>query len=84
MPGRTMLSKVPAPPLPAILTALRSSSLGQPVVTNGLPLSKIHHGAFDPKLIGIDPDFRIHLSEGCSNCTMASPSNSGSKRWPVH
>jgi putative restriction endonuclease len=41
-----MLSKVPAPPLPAILTALRSSSLGQPVVTNGLPLSKIHHGAF--------------------------------------
>jgi putative restriction endonuclease len=38
--------------------------LGQPVVTNGLPLSKIHHAAFDANLIGIDPDFRIHISEG--------------------
>lgn len=37
-------------------------SLGQPVVQNGLPLSKIHHGAFDADLIGIDPDFRIHVA----------------------
>ena len=34
----------------------------QPVVTNGLPLSKIHHAAFDAHLIGIDPDYRVHVS----------------------
>lgn len=36
--------------------------LGQPVVPNGIPLSKIHHAAFDAHLIGIDPDFRMHVS----------------------
>ena len=33
--------------------------LGQPVISNGLPLTKLHHAAFDAQLIGIDPDFRI-------------------------
>lgn len=37
--------------------------LGQPVTSNGLPLTKIHHAAFDAHLIGIDPDFRIHVSD---------------------
>jgi putative restriction endonuclease len=37
--------------------------LGQPIVSNGLPLTKIHHAAFDANLIGIDPDFRIHVSD---------------------
>src|SRR5260370_524198 len=37
--------------------------LGQPIVSNGLPLTKIHHAAFDAHLIGIDPDFRIHVSD---------------------
>ena len=32
---------------------------GQPVVPNGLPLSKIHHAAFDANLIGVDPDARV-------------------------
>ena len=32
-------------------------------MTNGLPLSKIHHAAFDAHLIGIDPDYRLHVSE---------------------
>jgi putative restriction endonuclease len=36
---------------------------GQPVIQNGIPLSKIHHAAFDAHLIGIDPDFRVHVSE---------------------
>jgi putative restriction endonuclease len=36
---------------------------GQPVVHNGIPLSKIHHAAFDTQLIGIDPDCKIHVSE---------------------
>ena len=25
-------------------------------------MSKIHHAAFDPHLIGIDPDYRLHVS----------------------
>jgi putative restriction endonuclease len=37
--------------------------LGQPVVSNGLPLTKLHHAAFDAHLIGIDSDFRIHVSD---------------------
>jgi putative restriction endonuclease len=37
--------------------------LGQPVVANGIALSKIHHAAFDNHLIGIDPDGRGHVSE---------------------
>lgn len=36
---------------------------GIPIVPNGLPLSKIHHAAFDANLIGIDPDFRVHVSD---------------------
>jgi len=36
---------------------------GQPIVPNGLPLSKVHHAAFDANLIGIDPDFQIHVSD---------------------
>jgi len=36
---------------------------GHPVVPNGIPLSKIHHAAFDAQLIGIDPDCRIHVSD---------------------
>ena len=36
---------------------------GQPVVPNGIPLSKIHHAAFDAQLIGIDPDYRVHVSD---------------------
>jgi putative restriction endonuclease len=37
--------------------------LGQPVVANGIALSKVHHAAFDNHLIGIDPDGRVHVSE---------------------
>jgi putative restriction endonuclease len=32
------------------------------VVPNGIPLSKIHHAAFDAHLIGIDPSYRLHVS----------------------
>jgi putative restriction endonuclease len=40
--------------------------VGQPVISNGLPLSKIHHAAFDAHLIGIDPDFRVHVFEAAA------------------
>ncbi|SFO12170.1 hypothetical protein [Nitrosospira briensis] len=29
----------------------------------GIPLSKIHHAAFDAHLININPDYRLHVSE---------------------
>lgn len=34
---------------------------GEPLVTNGLGLCKIHHSAFDTNIIGIDPDARVHV-----------------------
>jgi putative restriction endonuclease len=37
--------------------------VGQPVISNGLPLTKIHDAAFDAHLIGGDPDFRVHTSD---------------------
>lgn len=36
---------------------------GQPVVVNGLPLSKLHHAAFDSHLLGVTPDYKIVVSE---------------------
>jgi hypothetical protein len=41
----------------------RRTSLWTPVVSNGLPLTKLHHAAFDAHLIGIDPDYRIHVAD---------------------
>ncbi len=34
---------------------------GLPVVTNGLSLCKIHHGAYDADLLGISPDYVVHI-----------------------
>ena len=39
-----------------------NEQFGQPVIPNGIPLSKIHHAAFDRHLIGIDPDYHLHVS----------------------
>ncbi|MGE4534337.1 HNH endonuclease [Halomonas sp.] len=32
-------------------------------VSNGISLSRLHHRAYDADLIGIDPDYRIHLND---------------------
>ena len=63
--GRCALSGLPEPLLldAAHIIADKDEQLGQPVVPNGIPLSKIHHAAFDAHLIGIDPDYRLHVSE---------------------
>ncbi len=62
--GRCALSGLPEPMLldAAHIMADAHELLGQPIVQNGLPLSKTHHAAFDAHLIGIDPDYRIHIS----------------------
>ena len=62
--GRCALSGLPEQRLldAAHIISDKDERLGQPVVPNGLPLSKIHHAAFDAHLIGIDPDYRLHVS----------------------
>jgi putative restriction endonuclease len=35
--------------------------LGDPIVPNGLCLCKIHHAAFDENIVGIDPEYTIHI-----------------------
>jgi putative restriction endonuclease len=63
--GRCAISGLPAPVLldAAHIMDDGNERYGQPIVSNGLPLSKIHHAAFDAQLIGIDPDSKIHISE---------------------
>jgi putative restriction endonuclease len=34
---------------------------GKPEVPNGLSLCKIHHGAYDANILGISPDYLIHI-----------------------
>lgn len=63
--GRCAVSGLPESLLldAAHIVADKDEQLGQPVVPNGIPLSKIHHAAFDADLIGIDSDYRLHVSE---------------------
>ena len=63
--GRCALSGLPEPMLldAAHIVSDKDEHFGQPVVPNGIPLSKIHHAAFDAHLIGIDPDYRLHVSD---------------------
>jgi putative restriction endonuclease len=53
-------------PEPALLEAAHiipdAEEGGQPDVTNGLALCRLHHGAFDADLLGIRPDGTIHIS----------------------
>src|SRR6185503_2675601 len=62
--GRCALSGLREPVLldAAHIIEDKNEPLGQPVVQNGIPLAKTHHAAFDAQLIGIDPDFKIHVS----------------------
>jgi putative restriction endonuclease len=63
--GRCALSGLPEALLldAAHIISDKDEKLGQPVVPNGIPLSKIHHAAFDAHLIGIDPDYRLHVAD---------------------
>jgi putative restriction endonuclease len=62
--GRCALSGLREPVLldAAHIIEDKNEPLGQPVVQNGIPLAKTHHAAFDAHLIGIAPDFKIHVS----------------------
>jgi putative restriction endonuclease len=62
--GRCAISNLPERRLvdAAHIIGDTDEGYGQPLVVNGLPLSKLHHAAFDANLIGIDPDYRVHVS----------------------
>jgi putative restriction endonuclease len=62
--GRCAVSGLHEPLLldAAHIVSDKDERLGQPIVPNGIPLSKIRHAAFDAHLIGIDPDYRVHVS----------------------
>jgi len=36
---------------------------GEPIVPNGLALCSIHHRAFDQQLVGVSPDYEVHVSK---------------------
>ena len=38
-----------------------SDERGQPEIPNGLSLCKIHHTAYDVGILGISPDYKVHL-----------------------
>jgi putative restriction endonuclease len=38
------------------------SPTGEPAISNGLSMCSIHHRAFDQDLVGISPDYRVHIS----------------------
>jgi putative restriction endonuclease len=63
--GRCALSGLREPLLldAAHIIEDKHEQFGQPVVQNGIPLAKTHHAAFDAHLIGIDPEFKIHVSK---------------------
>ena len=63
--GRCAFSGLPEQRLldAAHIISDKHETLGQPIVPNGLPLSKTHHAAFDAHMLGIDPDYRLHVSD---------------------
>ena len=63
--GRCAVSGLPEPRL---VEAVQIAAAGDPwpdvpAVSHGLLLSRLHRAAFDADLLGIDPDYRLHVSE---------------------
>lgn len=63
--GRCAISRLPQQQLldAAHIAADGNEQFGQPIISNGLPLSKLHHAAFDAHLIGVSPDYRVVVSD---------------------
>ena len=59
--GRCAVSEFPEPLLldAAHIVPDKHEPLGQPVIPNGLPLSKLRHAVFDRHLFGIAPNYRL-------------------------
>src|SRR5215831_1771844 len=65
--GRCAISHLPEPRLLDAAHIIMDSDeqLGHPIVSNGLPLTKLHHAAFDSHLIGSTP---ISVSMSLTGC----------------
>ena len=63
--GRCAITNLPEPRLldAAHIIPDVDEAGGLPIVPNGIPLTKIHHSAFDANLMAVDPDYRIHVSD---------------------
>lgn len=55
------LQKVPL--LDAAHITPDSAEGGLPIVANGLALCMIHHGAYDAGILGISPDYQVHIDQ---------------------
>ena len=64
--GRCAISHLPETRLldAAHIVMDADEQFGQPVISNGLLLTKIHHAAFDAHLIGVDPEARRPARSG--------------------
>ena len=69
--GRCAISHLPEPRLvdAAHIVTDADKELGSRLSRTGLPLTKIHHTAFNAHLIGVDP---ISESISLSGCSMSS------------
>ena len=52
-----------APLLDAAHITPDSHAQGLAVTTNGLSLCKIHHAAYDERILGISPDYMVHINQ---------------------
>jgi putative restriction endonuclease len=48
---------------PRVQSDAHSCRRGRPEVPNGLCLRKIQHGACDVNIVGVDPDYRVHVCQ---------------------
>jgi putative restriction endonuclease len=40
-----------------------STPEGDPLITNGIALCKLHHAAFDSFILGVSPDYIVHVRQ---------------------
>ena len=59
---RCALSGLPVPELLVGAHIKPDAEGGSASVRNGICMSSLHHGAFDSHLIGVAPDYRIHIA----------------------
>lgn len=62
--NRCAVSGMPVPKLLEAAHIIPDRLIGDiQTVSNGIALSRVHHRAYDANLLGIDPDYRVHISE---------------------
>ena len=66
----------------------RDTEGGEPIVPNGIALCRLHHGAYETDLLGIDADYRVEvrrdvLAEGGSLVAFGARTPSRFERPPV-